>query len=644
LTGHVAMTSAAAPGTMSEEPGSPIGDISRTTRVAFHDPATQIRLLRLDPSSNGDVISATLDVWDKDSAPSYNAISYVCGTSPARNEITVNGQAVLVRDNCFEALQQANLHFAGSYVWVDAICINQNDLAEKSAQVAIMREIYVKASLVLACIGPMDLFIQSIRALDGHAIVREFTEYGNFQVERSTMTRKWYPDGLTCPETRFPETAEDDAMVERLFTEWNELSLRPYFKRAWIVQELTGGKGHTIILCGQDRLAWNLLLKIGRRLNAINLNPLTERGIRRFETIILGLHAMVNGIGTGGHFTQYLDETWCFRCEDPRDRVFSVLSLVDWTRHGQTRLLPDYSLTPSLLAFQLMCRMVDLDCEHIFKIVSALDLDCEYSDAIRSELLAPYKRNGQWAVREQWSQGVTSAFIVQQDTAGQFHVDLKTSLARSEDFSSWLPDYTDESLAAKGVLAVSAAGRAFAFACESMRSGDILLIGEEFDLVLRACADASHFVVVGAAYTPSDFGAWLSSAENKSELQGCKCWRADVNNYEDRELTISLGVSRKEAFMGIWAREAVDASLDVHDVLSYMSRHAIGTVRKGAYVRDVTTCDWKVEEVMGPAHPMCPAHLSSELHRVLRNALWCTILLGNTEFVRTCKPSKSRTA
>lgn len=126
---------------MSGEPGSPIGDISHTTRVAFHDPKTQIRLLYLDSDSTEDNISAALDVWDKDSAPSYNAISYVCGTSPARNVITVNRQAVMVRDNCFEALQQANMHFPGSYVWVDAICINQNDLAEKSAQVAIMGEI-----------------------------------------------------------------------------------------------------------------------------------------------------------------------------------------------------------------------------------------------------------------------------------------------------------------------------------------------------------------------------------------------------------------------------------------------------------------------------------------------------------------------
>jgi len=376
---------------MNEEPGSPISDISRTTRVAFHDPATQIRLLHLDPSSTDDNISATLDVWDKDSAPSYNAISYVCGTSPARNGITVNDQTVLVRDNCFEALQQTNLHFPGCYVWVDAICINKNDLAEKSAQVAIMGMIYVKAAHVLACIGPTDSFFQSIRALDGKGLAREVTEHEDYKLERTTMTYKWYPDGLTCPETRFPATEDDEAIVKSLLAEWNLLSLRPYFKRAWVVQELIGGKDHTIVLCGRDRLDRTLLQGVGGRLNAVNLDPLTNMGRYRIDPNIFKLHEMVNDIGAGGHFTQYLADTWYFHCEDPRDRVFSVLSLVDWDLHGQTPILPDYSMTSFQLALQLVSRLVDLDFVHVWNIIAALELNEQYSVNTHSAALGPYK-------------------------------------------------------------------------------------------------------------------------------------------------------------------------------------------------------------------------------------------------------------
>lgn len=295
---------------MSEEPGSPISDISRTTQMAFHDPATQIRLLQLDPGSTDDNISATLDVWDKDSAPSYYAVSYVCGTSPARNVITVNSQVVLVRDNCFEALQQTSLHFPGCYVWVDAICINQNDLAEKSAQVAIMGDIYVKASFVLACIGPTDPFVQSVRALEGMPIAQDFAEHEDYQIERSTKTWKWYPDGFTCPETRFPATADDEALAKRLLAEWNELSLRLFFQRSWVMQELIGGKNRTIILCGQDQLHWISLLAVGERLYSLNGNPFMDMSYHHVESYIFTIHDIVNDIGAGGRITQYLKDTW----------------------------------------------------------------------------------------------------------------------------------------------------------------------------------------------------------------------------------------------------------------------------------------------------------------------------------------------
>jgi hypothetical protein len=85
-------------------------------------------------------------------------------------------------------------------------------------------------------------------------------------------------------------------------------------------------------------------------------------------------------------------------------------------------------------------------------------------------------------------------------------------------------------------------------------------------------------------------------------------------------------------------------STDCTEVVSYLIHHAIGSVRKGSYVQDVTTHGWQDEEVMGPQHPMCSAHLSSELHRVLQNPLWVAILSGSTRFVRTYKPFRSRTA
>lgn len=104
----------------------------------LRDPTAQIRLFQLDPASMGNHIAASLQIWDKSSSPAFNAMSYVCGEALLDNAIRINGSPFYIGDNCFYALRQVCLHYPGSYVWIDAICINQQDLAEKSAQVSAM--------------------------------------------------------------------------------------------------------------------------------------------------------------------------------------------------------------------------------------------------------------------------------------------------------------------------------------------------------------------------------------------------------------------------------------------------------------------------------------------------------------------------
>lgn len=59
------------------------------------------------------------------------------------------------------------------YFWVDAICINQNDIQERGHQVDMMRIIYPKARLVVTWLGPSTAnsdsafsFIKEDRGLD----------------------------------------------------------------------------------------------------------------------------------------------------------------------------------------------------------------------------------------------------------------------------------------------------------------------------------------------------------------------------------------------------------------------------------------------------------------------------------------------
>ncbi|KAH6684082.1 heterokaryon incompatibility protein-domain-containing protein [Halenospora varia] len=97
---------------------------------------------------------------EDDHIAEYEALSYAWGSPEKTKSITCNGVGFLLTVNPFQALQ--SLRFsrnATRYLWVDAICINQDDYDEKGVQVRHILQIYQKATKVIAWLGaaPEDL-------------------------------------------------------------------------------------------------------------------------------------------------------------------------------------------------------------------------------------------------------------------------------------------------------------------------------------------------------------------------------------------------------------------------------------------------------------------------------------------------------
>jgi hypothetical protein len=216
---------------------------SPAVHTALRDPNAQIRLLLLNaagPDENN--ISASLEVWDRTAAPPYRAISYVCGDAQRMQDITVNGSRVSVSHNCHYALWQARLHFPESRLWIDAICINQLDLKEKTAQVTMTFETYSNAVQVLACIGPSDTHSDVVMQAvdDPDAVVQ--------RIPKNWTARPIKKDVWNSPL--------DAAATTQFLDHYNEFSMRPYFTRVWILQELAAGRTHALLLCGQRMSRW----------------------------------------------------------------------------------------------------------------------------------------------------------------------------------------------------------------------------------------------------------------------------------------------------------------------------------------------------------------------------------------------------
>jgi hypothetical protein len=120
--------------------------------------AQSIRILTLCPAEqHTDAIICMIETTELEEA-SYNALSYTWGMNEDGNasqdhELFIHGNRKWITQNLFEGLRRIRLCDKPLRIWIDAVCINQQDVVEKSAQVAMMADIYARAEKVLTWLG-----------------------------------------------------------------------------------------------------------------------------------------------------------------------------------------------------------------------------------------------------------------------------------------------------------------------------------------------------------------------------------------------------------------------------------------------------------------------------------------------------------
>ncbi|KAJ8132957.1 hypothetical protein O1611_g673 [Lasiodiplodia mahajangana] len=129
------------------------------------DPTVKhIRVLELLPGvfeSDLRGIIRTVALNDK---PSYEALSYTWGARTEDRALKIRSDAkwvyksteLPITDNLFRALRRLRRSFKTRVLWIDAVCINQEDIDERSAQVALMEEIYSNATSTVIWLGDID--------------------------------------------------------------------------------------------------------------------------------------------------------------------------------------------------------------------------------------------------------------------------------------------------------------------------------------------------------------------------------------------------------------------------------------------------------------------------------------------------------
>lgn len=113
-----------------------------------------IRVLDLEPQTEAQRLVGSLRTVCLNDNPEFTALSYVWGTEvSADTQITVNGHQKSITKNCFDALIALRKEHGALTIWVDSICINQQDNVEKNDQILSMEDIYSWAQTVYIWFG-----------------------------------------------------------------------------------------------------------------------------------------------------------------------------------------------------------------------------------------------------------------------------------------------------------------------------------------------------------------------------------------------------------------------------------------------------------------------------------------------------------
>ncbi|RKL09388.1 hypothetical protein BFJ71_g1251 [Fusarium oxysporum] len=108
-----------------------------------------IRILTLEPGTGNDPLVGHLGFENLDLNPQYEAISYCWGTGGRSSEIICDGKPLPLTESIEGALRRMRHATTQRRLWADQVCINQDDIAERSQQVSLMNAIYKGAKHVL---------------------------------------------------------------------------------------------------------------------------------------------------------------------------------------------------------------------------------------------------------------------------------------------------------------------------------------------------------------------------------------------------------------------------------------------------------------------------------------------------------------
>ncbi|OAA63582.1 Heterokaryon incompatibility [Niveomyces insectorum RCEF 264] len=261
-----------------------------------------IRVLNILPpvvqNSDTEPVQAYLSVLGLDQQRRFTTLSYAWGrpasasASPSKTLFLYGGRsaaatALPVSDNCHAAIRALRRKYGSLAIWIDAVCINQDDVAEKEHQITLMGDIYAQSDTTFVWLGESSGATDSAMDLLGRRAMPDFL--ANHQYTRSVaraselkaylkvllgfhtlapkpnIRKSGNPelDKLTLPglslarlTRRLRDALRNGEPETATFQDLEELLTRPWIRRIWTYQEIIFA-AHPVVVCGDRFVEWS---------------------------------------------------------------------------------------------------------------------------------------------------------------------------------------------------------------------------------------------------------------------------------------------------------------------------------------------------------------------------------------------------
>ena len=314
-------------------------------------PSREIRVLDVFPNAFDEPLRASVRTvsLSAEPKPEYETVSYVWGDKNRRAEIVLDGFPFDVPASSKEALQNLRSETSVRTTWIDAVCINQDDVEERNHQVALMGAIYrscIRTRVWLGHVHENDgNTANGIHAAEGakaqvpspaifkiiDGVLQEmYTETDNMNSYESTVHNA---DGI------FQYAEQSMSLPPEDLQNINDFFSRPWFRRIWVVQEAVLGPDCVCHLGLYVRPMLDILRAAtwlthkGVWLSASwneRFGPGNASTIQMFADRVHGSFA-TNTTRGWGSMSSSSAMLRSFQATDAKDMVFGALGLTKWS-------------------------------------------------------------------------------------------------------------------------------------------------------------------------------------------------------------------------------------------------------------------------------------------------------------------------